>query len=86
MAERTVVVASKVGLHARPAMMFTQAVARTDTAVTISRVGEVAVDASSILSVMGLGVKNGEEVVLASDDEAVLDQLAAVLATDLDAE
>jgi phosphocarrier protein HPr len=84
--ERTVVVASKVGLHARPAMMFTQAVARTGTAVTIARVGEAAVDASSILFVMGMGVKNGEEVVLASNDAAVLDQPVALLATDLDAE
>ncbi len=86
MAERTVVVASKVGLHARPAMMFTQAVGRTGAAVTIARDGEAAVDASSILFVMGMGVKNGEEVVLASNDAAVLDQLVDLLATDLDAE
>ena len=39
-----------------------------------------------ILFVMGMGVAHGEEVVLASDNEAVLDQLAAMLATDLDAE
>ena len=38
-----------------------------------------------ILFVMGMGVAHGEEVVLASDNEAVLDQLAAMLATDLDA-
>ncbi len=35
---------------------------------------------------MGLGVKNGEEVVLAGEDEKVLDELVAMLATDLDAE
>jgi hypothetical protein len=33
-----------------------------------------------------MGVKNGEEVVLASNDAAVLDQPVALLATDLDAE
>lgn len=85
MAERTVAIASKVGLHARPAMLFTQAVAASGVAVTIARPGEPPVDASSILFVMGLGVKNGEEVVLAGDDEKVLDDLVAMLATDLDA-
>jgi phosphocarrier protein len=86
MAERRVTVASKVGLHARPAMLFTQAVAASGTAVTIGRPGAPAFDASSILFVMGLGVRNGEDVVLAGDDEAVLDELAAMLARDLDAE
>lgn len=86
MAERTVTVASKVGLHARPAMLFTQAVAASGAAVTIGRPGAPAFDAASILFVMGLGVRNGEDVVLVSDDEAVLDDLAAMLARDLDAE
>ena len=86
MAERSVTVGSKVGLHARPAMLFTQAVAASGAKVTISRPGAAGVDASSILFVMGMGVKNGEEVVLASNDAAVLDQPVALLATDLDAE
>lgn len=86
MAERTVAVGSKVGLHARPAMLFTQAVAASGASVTIARPGGAPVDASSILFVMGLGVRNGEEVVLAGEDEKVLDELVAMLATDLDAE
>jgi phosphocarrier protein len=86
MAERTVAIASKVGLHARPAMLFTQAVAKSGVPVTIARPGEAPADASSILRVMGMGVKFGEEVVLASEDETVLDELVALLATDLDAE
>lgn len=86
MAERSVVIASKVGLHARPASLFTQAVAASGAAVTIARPGQPPVDASSILFVMSLGVGHGEEVVLAGDDEAVLDRLVAMLATDLDAE
>jgi phosphocarrier protein HPr len=86
MAERTVAIASKVGLHARPAMLFTQAVAASGASVTIGRPGGSQVDASSILFVMGMGVKNGEEVVLVSDDEGVLDELVAMLATDLDAQ
>jgi len=85
MTERTVAIASKVGLHARPAMLFTQAVAETGAKVTIARPGETPVDASSILSVMGLGMLHGEEVVLTTDDPDVLDALATLLSTDLDA-
>ena len=88
MAERTVVIASSVGLHARPAMLFTQAVAKAGVPVTIARQGEAGVDASSILRVMTLGAKFGEEVTLTAEGEgadAALDGLAAMLASDLDA-
>lgn len=83
MPERTVAVASRFGLHARPATLFAQAVTASGAAVTIARPGATPVDASSILSVMSMGVKAGEEVVLATEDDAVLDQLVAMLATDL---
>ena len=86
MSQRTVVIASRVGLHARPASLFTQAVAASGAHVTIGKPGEPAMDASSILMVMALGIGNGEEVVLESDDEAVLDELVTLLETDLDAE
>jgi len=89
MTERSVTIASKVGLHARPASMFVQAVAGSGVPVTIARPGEEPVDAASILGVMALGAKCGEEVVLQADGEQadrVLDELAALLARDLDAE
>lgn len=88
MPERTVTVASRVGLHARPAMLFTQAVAAAGVPVTIARPDGAPVDASSILLVMSLGVPHGEEVTLAAegpDADHVLDDLVALLATDLDA-
>ena len=88
MAELTVAVASRVGLHARPAMLFTQAVAASGVPVTIAKAGGAPVDASSILFVMSLGVPHGEEVTLAADGpdaDRVLDELVALLATDLDA-
>jgi len=89
MANRTVTIASSVGLHARPAALFVQAAADSGLDVEIGRPGEDAVDATSILGVMALGATHGEEVVLtASGDgaDAVLDKLVALLATDLDAE
>ncbi len=88
MPERRVVVGSKVGLHARPAALFVQAAARQPVKVTIAKGGKPPVDAKSILAVLGLDVRGGEEVVLAAegdDAEAALDELAKVVATDHDA-
>ena len=86
MSQRTVAIASAVGLHARPASIFTQAVASSGARVTIGKPGGPAMDASSILMVMAMGIGHGEEVVLESEDDAVLDQLVTLLETDLDAE
>jgi phosphocarrier protein HPr len=89
MATRTVAIGSRVGLHARPASLFTQAVAESGLDVTIAKPGGLAVDASSILMVMAMGVGYGEEVILEADGdnaEEELDKLVKLLATDLDAE
>lgn len=89
MATRTVSIASSVGLHARPAALFVQAASATGLDVEIAREGEEAVDATSILGVMALGARHGEQVVLTAegdDAEPVLDGLVALLSRDLDAE
>jgi phosphocarrier protein len=89
MATRTVAIASSVGLHARPASLFTQAVAESGVDVTIAKEGEPPVDASSILMVMALGAGHGEVVTLESDDDGAdeaLDKLVELLSTDLDAQ
>jgi phosphocarrier protein HPr len=89
MSERKVVIASAVGLHARPASLFVQAATATGLPVTVGRIGEEPVDARSILAVMALGAKHGEVVVLAAEGdgaEAALDSLVALLERDLDAE
>ncbi|HVQ88868.1 MAG TPA: HPr family phosphocarrier protein [Actinomycetes bacterium] len=89
MAERTVEVASSVGLHARPAALFTQAAAAAGVAVTIGRPGDEPVNAASVLGVLSLGVSHGEQVVLAADGEGAddaLQQLVDLLSQDLDAE
>ncbi|HEY6796668.1 MAG TPA: HPr family phosphocarrier protein [Kineosporiaceae bacterium] len=88
MPERHVVVGSGVGLHARPAALFTQAVAKAPVPVTIAKIGGAPVDASSILLVLTLAVAHADEVVLAAEGEGAqetLDQLAALLEQDLDA-
>lgn len=89
MAQRTVTIASKVGLHARPAAMFVQAASETGLDIEIAKPGEDAVDATSILGVMALGAKHGEEVTLTAEGDgadAALDSLVELLSRDLDAE
>ncbi|NMH98783.1 HPr family phosphocarrier protein [Pseudonocardia acidicola] len=89
MAQRRVKVGSSVGLHARPAQIFCKAAAAQPTKVSIAAGDRGPVDARSILSVLGLGVGSGEEVVLSAaddtDGEAAVEALAELLATDLDA-
>jgi len=88
MAERRVVVGSKVGLHARPAALFVQAAAKQPVPVTIAKEGKAPVDAKSILKVLSLDARGGEEIILAAEGngaEDALDTLAAVVAADHDA-
>ncbi|MFD3429019.1 HPr family phosphocarrier protein [Nocardia fluminea] len=86
MSTRTVIVGSEVGLHARPAAKLTQAVQAAGVPVRISVGGGEPVDAASVLAVMTLGAGHGAEVTLhAEGADAVLDQLAELIASDLDA-
>ncbi|WP_350349170.1 HPr family phosphocarrier protein [Agromyces sp. G08B096] len=87
MVERTVRIGSTHGLHARPAKLFTQAVASSGSSVTISKAGGAPVNAASILSVIAQGIDHGDEVTLlveGGDEQAVLDRLVELLGTDHD--
>ena len=91
MSERTATIASRVGLHARPAAIFAEAAGDLGLEVTIARLGEPAedaLDASSMLSIMGLGAEHGEVVVLragALGADDALETLVRILETDHDA-
>jgi phosphocarrier protein len=89
MPERTVAVASRSGLHARPASLFVQAAARQPVPVRI-RVGDgKPVPANSMLGVLSLGAHHGTEVTLEAEGpgaEEALASLAELLGRDLDAE
>ncbi|MEK0098788.1 MULTISPECIES: HPr family phosphocarrier protein [Streptomyces] len=88
MPQRTVVIGSRTGLHARPASVFVQAASKQPVKVTVAREGQSPVDARSLLSVLALAVKHGDSVVLAAEGDgadAAIDELAALVATDLDA-
>ncbi|WP_026460463.1 HPr family phosphocarrier protein [Schaalia suimastitidis] len=88
MITRTATVASASGLHARPAATFANAADETGFDIVISFNGEEA-DAASLMEIMTLGVKNGDEVTLSCEDDSAaeaLDSLVALLARDLDNE
>lgn len=85
MPERRVTVAIAEGLHARPAALFVQLAGRQPVPVTIRKDGGTPASAGSILAVMALGAKGGDDVVLAAEGEgaqASLDALADFLATE----
>ena len=86
MVEFEAVVAAEVGLHARPAALFVQAVSASGCTVTLEKIspnGSVkTANGSSILAVMSLGVACGQSVrvrVEGSNENEVADQLEALL-------
>ncbi|MEN3584360.1 MULTISPECIES: HPr family phosphocarrier protein [unclassified Streptomyces] len=87
MVERRVTVGWAEGLHARPASLFVRAATATGVPVAIARPDGAAVNARSVLAVLGLGVRGGEEVVLTADAEGAdpaLDRLARLVAEGLE--
>jgi phosphocarrier protein len=87
MAQRAVVVGSRVGLHARPAALFVKAATEQPVRITIRKGAGPAVDARSILRVLALGAQNGDTVLLEAEGEgaeAALMALAMVVAADHD--
>ncbi|NUR84758.1 MAG: HPr family phosphocarrier protein [Nonomuraea sp.] len=81
MAERKATVTAEVGLHARPAATFVQAAQKSALEITVAKPGADPVNAKSILSVMGLDVRQGETVVIKAEGEGaeeIVEQLAAI--------
>ncbi|PRB13932.1 HPr family phosphocarrier protein [Microbacterium sp. MYb62] len=81
---RRVIVSAHNGVHARPVAELVRLAQSHAETVTLRTADGTTVDLSSVLAVMDLGIASGDAVVLetaASDtSEAVLDQLAEVLA------
>ncbi len=80
MAEATIQVKHKVGLHARPAALFVRTAAKFTSSVKVKNLttnGNL-VDAKSIIMVLTLGVMKDHEVVIqteGADADAALDSL-----------
>ena len=80
MPEKRVTVASKVGLHARPAALVAKAAAAQPVAVKIAKAGGDPVAAGSVLNLMTLAAGYGDEVIISADGdgaEAAVEAIAA---------
>lgn len=91
MAQRTAVIGSTLGLHARPASLVAELAGAYafDISIYLEGADELDVcDASSVLSLMSLGAVHGDRVVLRAEGEGaddVLEALVRELEKDLDA-
>lgn len=84
MAEATIQVKNKVGLHARPAALFVQTAAKFASKVKVKNLTSNGnfVDAKSIIMVLTLGVMKDHEVVIhtdGADADAALEALKSLI-------
>ena len=78
MKEFTYTINDPLGIHARPAGLLAKvAKGYGDTVVTITKDGN-SVKASQLMTLMGLGVKQGNEVTVAAEGPAEDDAIAAM--------
>ncbi len=91
--QRTAIIASRAGLHARPASVFASAASSLTLDVMIRLAGQPeaeAIPAGSILSVMTLGAAHGDEIILNAEGgpeaESALQVLVELLESELDSQ
>ena len=87
MAEATIKVKNKVGLHARPASLFVQTAAKFSSKIKVKNLTTNGnfVDAKSIIMVLTLGVMKNHEVVIqteGTDADAALSALKSLIDSD----
>lgn len=83
--ELRVLVSAPAGLHARPAAIFAEAAQKSGVAVQIGKDPSAMVNAASILSILTLDIRVGDEVVLTaegSNAEKTLDELVLLLSNE----
>ncbi|QQE77592.1 HPr family phosphocarrier protein [Alicyclobacillus sp. SO9] len=81
MTEKTVRISNPTGLHARPAAEFVREAGNYSSQIYIKK-ADKQVDAKSILGVMSLSVRQGDEITITadgSDETQAVDNLTKVL-------
>ncbi|HWL65115.1 MAG TPA: HPr family phosphocarrier protein [Actinomycetota bacterium] len=81
MPERNVTLENEVGLHARPAAVFSKAAARFSSSVTVVKSGAEG-NAKSVLSVLKLDIQKGDSVTIRADgpdEEEALTELVKLV-------
>lgn len=77
MIERTVVLASKHGLHARPAADLVRLASKYQSDIKLTK-DDITVDAKSIMGVMMLAAECGSEVLITAEGPDESEAMAAV--------
>ena len=73
MKQFTYTITDPVGIHARPAGLLVKAAKALDSAITIEKAGGKSAPANKLMALMGVGVKQGDTVVVTiegGDEEA----------------
>jgi phosphocarrier protein len=81
MTVRTVEVTNPVGLHARPASFFVNKACAYKCTITLEK-GNCRVNAKSVLSVLSMGIRQGETITLiadGADEESAVESLTQLL-------
>lgn len=76
---RSVTVLNKLGIHARPGALLTKTANLFDCRITLCK-DDKTVDAKSILSVMRLGAKCGDQLTLTTDGRDDIAAMESILA------
>lgn len=85
MKQFTYVITDEIGIHARPAGMLVKEAKEFTSKITLEANGKSA-DATKLMAVMSLGVKNGAEVVIKAegdDEEAAIAKIEAFMKENL---
>ncbi len=81
MTTRTVEIKNSIGLHAAPASFFIQEACSFQSSIWVEK-GDRKVNAKSLLGLLSMGIRQGEEITLiadGADESAALDGLADLL-------
>ena len=82
MVKETITIKTAEGLHARPAAEFVRIAAAADHSVMISKSNGARVRGDSILSLLSLGVKQGEKLtieVTGPEEDSLIQSLISVV-------
>lgn len=85
MKEFTYVITDEIGIHARPAGMLVKEAKEFTSKITIEANGKSA-DATKLMALMSLGVKNGASVVVRAageDEDAAIEKMEAFMKENL---
>lgn len=78
MTETQVTIINETGLHARPAALFVRTAATFSATIrvrNVSRAGDREADAKSIVSLMTLGVRKGDEILIRANGDDEVDAI-----------